>query len=389
MRFGPRLALLCLLLLAAGAPVVVGHSAAEPATQDANTTLAPDEMTMTVQLEGDGDARWRVTTEFVLDNESDRRAFDRVASSFETGDPDTSYDISTFEHAAAAGRNATGREMRIEQPRYNTTVDDTGNVTVGRLTLTFRWTNFTETSGDRLRIGDGFNTTTGTWLPGLTERQTLVIQPPPGYTVFNIPTGVGIQGGTVTIRGQTSFDPGYLGQITYEQTGPGTSPNGTDETPSPGGFDLSTLGLVGIIVVVLGALAIGAYLFSQRQDDDTPGTPQPNANGGTDVPVASGAASGGAAEDDNPESDPDSEPDSEPEPDFDLLSDEERVEYLLEQNGGRMKQANIVKETGWSNAKVSQLLSAMDEAGRIDKLRIGRENLISLPDEELGEFDNE
>ena len=73
------------------------------------------------------------------------------------------------------------------------------------------------------------------------------------------------------------------------------------------------------------------------------------------------------------------------EPNWDLLSDEERVEYLLEENGGRMKQARIVEETGWSNAKVSQLLSAMDEADRVDKLRIGRENLISLPDEEVAE----
>jgi uncharacterized membrane protein len=52
-----------------------------------------------------------------------------------------------------------------------------------------------------------------------------------------------------------------------------------------------------------------------------------------------------------------------------------------------MKQANIVSETGWSNAKVSQLLSSMDEADRIDKLRIGRENLITLPDEDVGELE--
>jgi uncharacterized membrane protein len=67
---------------------------------------------------------------------------------------------------------------------------------------------------------------------------------------------------------------------------------------------------------------------------------------------------------------------------MDLLSDEERVEHILRQHGGRMKQAQIVEETRWSNAKVSQLLSAMAEAGRVEKLRIGRENLISLPDED-------
>ncbi|MFB6353760.1 MAG: helix-turn-helix transcriptional regulator, partial [Halobacteriales archaeon] len=65
-----------------------------------------------------------------------------------------------------------------------------------------------------------------------------------------------------------------------------------------------------------------------------------------------------------------------------LLSDEERVLRLLRERGGRMKQVDIVEETDWSNAKVSQLLSSMAEAGDVEKLRIGRENLISLPDEE-------
>lgn len=50
-----------------------------------------------------------------------------------------------------------------------------------------------------------------------------------------------------------------------------------------------------------------------------------------------------------------------------------------------MKQANIVKETGWSDAKVSQLLSAMADEERVEKLRLGRENLISLPDEDEDE----
>jgi len=74
-------------------------------------------------------------------------------------------------------------------------------------------------------------------------------------------------------------------------------------------------------------------------------------------------------------------------PDRSLLSDEERVERLLRDNGGRMRQADIVTETGWSDAKVSQLLSAMADDGRVEKLRLGRENLISLPDNEPGTGD--
>ena len=50
---------------------------------------------------------------------------------------------------------------------------------------------------------------------------------------------------------------------------------------------------------------------------------------------------------------------------------------LLEENGGRMKQVNIVDETDWSKSKVSMLLSEMEDEGQISKLRVGRENIIS------------
>jgi hypothetical protein len=52
-----------------------------------------------------------------------------------------------------------------------------------------------------------------------------------------------------------------------------------------------------------------------------------------------------------------------------------------------MKQAPIVTETGWSNAKVSQLLSKMGEDDEITTLRIGRENLITLPEVDPTEID--
>jgi uncharacterized membrane protein len=51
---------------------------------------------------------------------------------------------------------------------------------------------------------------------------------------------------------------------------------------------------------------------------------------------------------------------------------------MLEENGGRMKQVTIVEETDWSKSKVSMLLSDMADEGTISKLRVGRENIISL-----------
>jgi len=68
--------------------------------------------------------------------------------------------------------------------------------------------------------------------------------------------------------------------------------------------------------------------------------------------------------------------------DDELLNDDDRVIKLLEDNGGRMKQVDIVETTEWSKSKVSMLLSDMEEEGDISKLRVGRENIISLAGEE-------
>jgi hypothetical protein len=79
--------------------------------------------------------------------------------------------------------------------------------------------------------------------------------------------------------------------------------------------------------------------------------------------------------------------------DEELLEDDERVMRLLDENGGRMKQVNIVEETGWSKSKVSMLLSDMEEDEAISKLRVGRENIISKkgmePDAAGSPFDDE
>ncbi|MFB6118844.1 helix-turn-helix transcriptional regulator [Halosegnis sp.] len=375
MRLWPRLALLCLLLLAAAAPPAAGAPAAGPALQE--TDLPPESTTITIQMRANGDAELTLSTRFRLDDENDSAAFDQLAAEFRSGDADIAYDVATFERAAAAAANATGREMRIRDVQYNTTRMTEENVTYGRLAVHFRWTNFAEQAGDRIRLGDAFNTTTGTWLPGLASGQTLIIRPPPGYAVLNSPPDVGVQNGAFRWDGPRDFEPGYLGAITYT----GATPTPTPTTTAPTDEGGLPIGLLGGGAVLL-AIAVVAAVLLVRQgefDVDGAGSGSTSADGGADdgggdeppAADADGAASAGAS------------------PDPELLSDEERVERLLERNGGRMKQATIVEETGWSNAKVSQLLSGMADEGRVDKLRIGRENLISLPDEDVTDLDDE
>lgn len=351
--------------------LVLADPAADTGGQTAST--ATSNTTIAIQLRPGGDARVRVSTRFVLDDVNETAAFRGLGREFEAGNAGIS--VSTFRRAANSSSAAIGRSMNVTNVTRNATIvgDDTDPIAVGRLTLGFTWTSFARTEGDRLIVGDAFNGTHGTWLPGLMANQTLRIESPAGYAITRSPTG--ITNGTALFEGPTTFESGSPTVWFERRTGP-TTPDRT--TPDGGVFGFfgslppAVIG-TGSLVIVVG-VAVGAYVLLGRDDDDVADDRPAGSEARTADPSGSDGSSGS---DDSATvvSPPDTTA-------GELLSDEERVERLLAANGGRMKQASIVEETGWSNAKVSQLLSAMDENDRVDKLRIGRENLISLPGEE-------
>jgi hypothetical protein len=401
----PSTLTLVLVLVLAGVAGGVGTAATAPATESTNASLTDsvqaeppaDGSRIVVEIRTDGSAQWVVEQRFTLRDENDTRAFEQLADEFESGETDIGY-LDAFDAGRQLASNATGREMRFVNVSRDSQIEPAENVSVGVLELSFEWTNFARGGGGVVRVNDAFRTPeNGTWLPGITASETLIVRPPPRYGVSSAPAAP--TRGVLRFEGPREFEPGYL-DITYERLAtPTRSPTGgptntggpgTDGTPSetptaPPEADRETLLLVGGLVG-LGLLAVIVYLLARRgTEDDEPGTPA-TANGGADdggAPGEAGVTAGGATgADAEPEREPDADAGAEA-VDTELLSDEERVEHMLERNGGRMKQANIVDETGWSNAKVSQLLSAMDDADRINKLRIGRENLISLPDEDV------
>jgi len=63
-----------------------------------------------------------------------------------------------------------------------------------------------------------------------------------------------------------------------------------------------------------------------------------------------------------------------------FLSNEERIHRLLADNDGRMRQVEIVEETGWSKSKVSRVLSGMADDGAVVKVDVGKGNVITLPE---------
>ena len=326
-------AIVLLVAIAASAP----PPAAAQADQEGGTTFA-------IELQPDGDARFTVTLQLQLESEDEVAAFDQLEEEHVTG---SSPQLTTqyFERSAAEASQVTGREMTIRDVSRSASRQNR----TGQFAMSFTWTNFSAVSDGRLVLGDVFRSPDGTWLSRLGPDQELVISFPDGYRVQSVSRP--LQNGTIHVQGPATFEPGQPSAVLAGAPAPWWS------------------GLVPVAAGAVALLAVGfalLYGFWYR----------PRATGAPDEAGASGTVgNGGEAV---------SAPPEEAIADDPLLSDEERVLRLLEREGGRMKQVDIVEATDWSNAKVSQLLSEMDDEGRIDKLRIGRENLISLPGEGPG-----
>jgi uncharacterized membrane protein len=378
----------------------LGDSAAVPQVDDGSddTQLRT---TVDISLRSDRSAYWRVETHYALDSENETRAFETLARQYEAGEADAGPDIVLFRSLADRASESTGRPMAIENVTYHSAIDEADGR--GTLALTFRWTNFLRRGdNETLVLDDVFTLPTAesddqkTWLSIFGSDQEILIRPPDGYTVTGTSIPVQQRESAIVLAEPSDFE-GETSELRVTYTAIGAA----------GGLPIGLLAGGGFAALVI--LLAGAWVLRGREEsggalpweeppvaddrsaatsgtvsgpnDDNGGAP-PNGRSDSGEPssepeaaaAVGGAGSGAAVSADDAESGVESEVD------LSLLSDEERVEHLLEQNGGRMKQATIVDETGWSDAKVSQLLSSMADEGRVDKLRLGRENLISLPD---------
>lgn len=65
-------------------------------------------------------------------------------------------------------------------------------------------------------------------------------------------------------------------------------------------------------------------------------------------------------------------------PSPDLDDDEQFVVDLLREHDGQLPQSRIVDASDWSKSKVSRLLSRMEGEGYVEKIAVGRRNLVVL-----------
>jgi hypothetical protein len=312
-----------------------------------------DSVLLRVAVDEDGDARWRIEYRVRLTDENRTAAFESLRRDVEANESRYRDQFAgRMARTVATAENATGREMAVRNVSVTATTQQLGR-SYGVVAYRFEWTGFAAVDGDRLRIGDaiaGFFIDSGT---------RLTIAWPEGYEARTVrPPADDRTETSVAWTGPTDFGSDQPGVVV-----------------APSGAGLPPLTPVAVAVVVLAAGAGGLW-WHRRGADDRPG----DATGeGTAARAAGSARADAAADGETGDEEAAGDADGE-EPPLELLSPAERVLHIVEANGGRVKQQQVVSELDWSAARTSQVVGDLREEGRVETFRLGRENVIRLPE---------
>ncbi len=354
------LGLVAVGLLAAGAPsaVLASDQAGFDQGGPAQSEFESDSVSMRIDLAADGDARWTIAYRIELDDQNATDAFESVKRDIEQN---SSAYVSQFrdrmQRTAATAENATGREMAIENVTVEATRTSLPQGEYGVVSYRFTWTNFAVVSGEELHAGDAIEELF------LEDKTSLTVAWPDDYRMeASTPSGDVVEANELTWQGRRDFGPGEPNIVVVPEDGNAGSGNGDDVAAGGGGA--TPIILVAVVALLL---ASGAWLFARRS-----GLATPLGGGGDEDDPAAGASGSGNGSDGGgggPE-----------EPPEELLSNEERVLRLLEENNGRMKQQQVAEQLDWTAAKTSQVVGDLREAEKLDSFRLGRENVLTLPD---------
>lgn len=286
---------------------------------------ASEKVTITrISISETGDAQWALEIRTPLETDADVEAFEQyqedIATNTSTYLTPVRDRITTL---VGTAETETGREMAVQSFAVETTIQTVPRQW-GVVTYTFEWENFAAEQGEELVIADVFG---GGYY--LSSTDSLVISSPDGYVATAAPTPDEQTDGTVTYEGPTDF-AGSGPAVTFAPAGSGGV---TDAGAGPTALIL----LFGLLIIAV--LAVLGY----KQLSSTEEPPENNVG---------------------------------------EMTDGEKVLALLKENNGRVKQNSLGEEFGWSSSKVSRVVNKLDEEEKVKKLRLGRENLVQLFDED-------
>ncbi len=309
------------------------------ATPAAAQTVDTDGTLTRLDVQEDGDAEFSLEIRTRLESDDEREAFSSYSDDVESN---TSVYLDPFRRDMTdlvdRVSTSTGREMEASGFSVETSTEtlprERGIVRYG-----FTWTGFAVAEEGTLVI----NGTLGGYI--LEDGDYLEIAYPEGYGVESVspqPDSTGSR--KVRWDGPRDFMEDEPRVIVSEDAadtgGDGATDDGADDVE-----DEFPVAVVAAFVALIAAVGAGVYLLNR---DDEAGEDDGSELAGLEEAVP----------------------------------DTERVMGMVEDAGGKMKQKRIVEETGWSEAKVSQVTSKLEEEGEIRKLRMGRENVLEILDEE-------
>ncbi|ELZ79523.1 hypothetical protein C455_08062 [Haloferax larsenii JCM 13917] len=363
--------------------------------------VEPDSTRIVVEVTEDGDARWEIQYWTRLDDQNTTDAFASLEDDIDANPTDyTSAFADRINGTVDAASNSTGREMsatNVSVAAETRSLPDS----FGVVTYSFEWSNFAAVDGDSLVVGDAIE---GFFLDSSSR---LILSWPDEYGPTTVaPTADDTRENTVIWRGSdTEFVSGEP-RVVLEVGGgaPATSPTATQtaaQTPATGDGPFPTTGALAALALV-GVLVVGAGFYLRSRGVFGSGGARDGAGGDeaavaasatrdadaeTDVSQAAPSESAGEATSDDADTtaEADATEDAEDAADAEdipseLLSNEERVLRLIESRGGRIKQQEVASALDWTDAKTSKVVRGMRDEGTIEGFRLGRENVLRLPE---------
>ncbi|ATW88506.1 IclR-like helix-turn-helix domain-containing protein [Halohasta litchfieldiae] len=342
------LIVVCVGLIAAGA-AATDHTGPYQLQAD---QPEPDNTVTRIALQSTGDAVWTIRFRTRLATTEDVDEYESFQAEF--ADNSSRY-LDPFEERMTAvvdgAADQYDREMRAVDFEASTTIQEVPR-RWGVVSFQFRWEGFAAETDGKLAVGDVF---AGGFYIG--EGDVLELAAPDGYRIAEVdPTPDEAEGGVVQWNGREDFADGRPQLLAAPEAGATGGEGGT----LPGGTTGVVAGVIGLAMLVsLGVLAV-------RRTRSTDEPPTDSTDRQSDEATATQT---------------DASADSTPRG-HDLVTNETQVVDLLDQHDGQLKQADIVDSLDWSKSKTSRVLSELADDGTVEKLRIGRENVIRLQTDE-------
>lgn len=325
----------------------LAQSAVVPPMQEAPER---DSTVTRIRVAENGSAEWSVTVQTQLDSEEAEADFAAFRQEFERNRSAYVDDFRTRMSGVVGNASVPGREMSATGFEGEIGIEEVPT-RLGYVTYRFQWNGFAPVEEGVVSVGDVLS---GYFIQ---QNGVLVVEYPTGYEPSNIDPEPD-SNGTDEIQ--------WEGALDFDEQRPRVDLFPPDQSPPESGSDGSagsgdSSGLVTPLFAGATGIAVLAgvgvfYVRWRRRQPETVGTG------------------------DGERQPPDGESDDPPEV-GDLATEEDEVLALLESEGGRIRQSEIADRLDWSPSKTSRVLSDMANEGTVEKLRIGRENVIDLADD--------